>query len=123
MPTPELNDNQLREVEREAREIIVHRTKLGALTYPLTAGLLGWVADFHHTQPVIFLSFIATQLVLGISRLVLIRHFDRLYRRTPRIWPLLFRPVFCSKNAPVNSKTPAMLSRQQIGPRVFSSPT
>lgn len=93
MTTDELSADHLKEIEREARAMIARRTVLGALSYPVTAFLLGWVAEFHLTEPRIFYAFVVVQLVLGIVRLMMVWNFDSLYDRGSWTWSVLFRPV------------------------------
>ena len=62
------------------------RAQGGSILYPVAIGLLGAGADLHRTSPGALAAMVAFTALLALGRLYLIRRFDSIYSRSPRLW-------------------------------------
>ncbi|MEA2560174.1 MAG: hypothetical protein QOH06_1678 [Acidobacteriota bacterium] len=78
------------EVWRIACQEMARRAQGGSVLYPVAIGLLGVGADLHRTSPGALAALVAFTMLLALSRLYLIRRFDSVFSRFPRLWQVVF---------------------------------
>ncbi|HKV06682.1 MAG TPA: ATP-binding protein [Thermoanaerobaculia bacterium] len=74
------------EIWRTACQEIAARAQGGAILYPVLVAFLGLGADLHRKAPASFLAIVTLTTLVGAGRLILIRRFEILYDRSPRLW-------------------------------------
>ncbi|HEX5718482.1 MAG TPA: ATP-binding protein, partial [Thermoanaerobaculia bacterium] len=54
--------------------------------FPPAIAILGIGAELHRTSPAAFTAILAYATLVGLGRLILVRRFDSIYSRAPRLW-------------------------------------
>jgi PAS domain S-box-containing protein len=78
------------ELWRSACRETAWRAQAGALIYPAAAAGFGAGAGLHRSAPGVFATLLVFLTFLAAVRLILIRRFEPLYDRRPRVWHAVF---------------------------------
>jgi PAS domain S-box-containing protein len=62
------------------------RSQGGVVMYPVLVAFLGLGSGLHRTDPAAFAALLACVALVAVGRQILIRRFDGLYDRAPRLW-------------------------------------
>src|SRR5262245_66392973 len=65
---------------------MARRAQGGLLAYTVAIAIVAFGADLYRTAPGALAAILICAAFLGIGRLLLIRRFDSLYSRSPRLW-------------------------------------
>jgi PAS domain S-box-containing protein len=74
------------EIWRTACREMAQRARGGAILYPVATAFLGLASGLQRAVPKTVVAVVALAALLSAGRMVLIRYFDKIYDRHPRIW-------------------------------------
>jgi PAS domain S-box-containing protein len=78
------------EVQESADRVTARRALVGVASYPVVVAVLGLAASLPERKPYLFAVLMGSILALAGVRFLLVRRFERIYRRRPRLWRTFF---------------------------------
>ncbi|MEM7356544.1 MAG: ATP-binding protein [Acidobacteriota bacterium] len=86
----ELNAEQTAALDQAASREMARLSRAGIVFYPLICLVVGLAGGAIRERPIVFVPLVASAFGLGILRVLLVLHFDRVYGASPERWFRLF---------------------------------